>query len=98
MLRSDLVDFREALHMNWCAARTSKRWLRDILGNHPVRAGQRNGRIFLMARPPLLKNGGDCIGPLVALMLTLTFAASLQAQTSRINLEPLTSGLSAPVL
>ena len=29
-----------------------------MLDNHPVRANPRNGAVSLMARPPLLKNGG----------------------------------------
>src|SRR5882672_5893226 len=53
MSRSHLVDFREALLSNRCAARISIRRLRDVEQTTPS-APIRNGSIFLMARPPLL--------------------------------------------
>src|SRR5256885_1965093 len=59
MSRSVLIDFREALFLHQCASRQSIRMLRDLLDNPPVRANPKNGAVSLMARPPLLKNGGD---------------------------------------
>src|SRR6185503_8262063 len=52
---------------NRCLETTISLWLRPIgLARYaPPSAPLRNGAIFLMAQPPLLREGGDCACPAV---------------------------------
>ena len=72
--RSDLMDIREALLMDRCATRISKRMLRDVEQTAPALASRR-------ASPPNL--GGDCahryIGP---------YLGQLRSMTARISWIP----------
>src|SRR5438067_12077161 len=60
MSRSFLIDARAAHRIHKGASRLSIRWLRDVEQTTPSAPVKGTGPFYLMARPPLLDQGGEC--------------------------------------